>query len=107
MNIYNLLKGEINQNELLNYYNATINYVKLPYGINGCVFGYKGFFVIFINKYLSNLKKRKTILHELTHIELSQLEQYDKDLFESKIDKYEDEADKYLKDILHKAEDDL
>ena len=47
MNIYNLLKGEINQSELLNYYNATINYVKLPYGINGCVFGYKGFFVIF------------------------------------------------------------
>ena len=107
MNIYSLLKGEVNQNELLNYYNATINYVKLPYGINGCVFGYKGFFVIFINKYLSNLKKRRTILHELTHIELCQLEQHDNDIFETKIDKYEDETDKYLKDILHKAEDNL
>jgi hypothetical protein len=107
MNIYSLLKGEINQNELLNYYNATINYIKLPYGVNGCVFGYKGFFIIFINKFLSNCQKQKTILHELTHIELCQLEQYDNDIFETKIDKYEDETDKYLKDILHKAEDDL
>lgn len=107
MNIYNLLKGEINQSELLNYYNATINYVKLPYGINGCVFGYKGFFVIFIDRFLSSKKKENTLLHELTHIELSQLEQYDKDLFESKIDKYEDEADKYIKNILNELQEEV
>lgn len=100
MNIYNLLKGEINQSELLNYYNATINYVKLPCGINGCVFGYKGFFVIFIEKNLSICKKKKTILHELAHIELNQLEQADNDLFETKIDYYEDKADRYIQSML-------
>lgn len=102
MEITDLLKGNITQQELLNYYNTTINYVELPYGINGCVFGYRGFFVIFINKFLSYYKKRKTILHELAHIELNQLEQFDKDLFETKIDKYEDDADKYIKNILSK-----
>lgn len=107
MNIYNLLKGEINQNELLNYYNATINYVKLPYGINGCVFGYKGFFIIFIDRFLSKQKKENTLLHELTHIELSQLEQYDKDLFETNRNKYEDEADKYLENILNMLESNI
>lgn len=99
MNIKDLLKGNITEQELLNYYNATISYNKLPDGINGCVFKYKGFFVIFIEKFLSNYKKKKTILHELAHIELCQLEQYDNDLFETKKDIYEDEADKYIENI--------
>jgi hypothetical protein len=44
--------------------------------------------------------KKKTILHELAHIELNQLNQIDRDMFEFKINKYEDEADLYLKSIL-------
>ena len=41
MNIYNLLKKEITQQELLNYYNATIVYDILPDSINGLVFNYE------------------------------------------------------------------
>lgn len=97
MNLYNLISGEITQVELLNYYNANIIYIELPKSINGCVFQYKNIFSIFIDKNLSYYKKKKTILHELAHIELGQLNQYDNDLFKFKIDKYEDEADRYVK----------
>lgn len=103
MNIYNLLKGNITQKDLLNYYNAIITYEELPIGINGLVFQYKGIFNIFINKNLSYYRKRKSILHELAHIELNQLCQYDNDLFALKIDKYEDEADKYIKLLIETA----
>lgn len=97
MNIYNLLKGEITQKDLLNYLNITIKYKELPRGINGFVFQHKGLFIIIVNKYLSYYKKKKTILHELAHIELNQLCQCDKDLFALNADKYEDEADRYIK----------
>lgn len=100
MNIYNLLKGEITQKELLNYYNATITYEELPKKIKGYVFNYKGIFNIIINKNISYYKKKKTILHELAHIELSHLYQNDKDLFALNVNKYEDEADKYIKFLL-------
>lgn len=100
MNIYNLLKGEITQKDLLNHYNATITYEELPKNINGYVFNYKGIYNIMINKYLSYYKKKKTILHELAHIELNQLCQYDKDLFALNIEKYEDEADRYIKFLM-------
>lgn len=100
MNIKNLLKNEITQEELLNYYNATITYEDLPEGINGFLFSYKNIYNIFINKALSYYMKKKTILHELAHIELNQLNQIDRDMFEFKINKYEDEADIYLKSIL-------
>ena len=100
MNLYNLLKGEITQKELLNYYNANITYIELPTNINGFIFQYKNIFNIFINNNLSYYKRKKTIIHELAHIELSQLNQIDKDLFSFKIDKYEDEADSYIKSLL-------
>ena len=100
MNIYNLLKKEITQQDLLNYYNATIVYDKLPDSINGLVFSYENIKTIIVNNDLSYYMKKKTILHELAHIELSQLNQIDKDLFEFKVNKYEDEADKYIKFIL-------
>lgn len=100
MNIKSLLKNEITQEELLNYYNATITYEDLPEGINGFLFSYKNIYNIFINKALSYYMKKKTILHELAHIELNQLNQIDRDMFEFKINKYEDEADIYLKSIL-------
>lgn len=97
MNLYNLLRGEITQKELLNYLNATIKYKKLPNYIRGFVFNYKGSHVIVINEWLSYYKRKKTILHELAHIELSHLEQHDKDLLAMKVEKYEDEADEYIK----------
>lgn len=96
MNIYNLLKGEIMLNDLLNYYNATIVSEDLPKKINGCVFSYDNIFFILINKNLSYYRKKKTILHELAHIELNHLNQLNKDLFAFYIDKYEDEADRYI-----------
>lgn len=101
MNIYNLLAGEITQKELLNYYNATIIYEKLPKRINGFVFNYDGINFIIISKFIPYYKKIKTILHELAHIELDQLSQYDKDMISLKIEKYEDEADKYIEFILN------
>ena len=100
MNIYNLLKGEITQKDLLNYYNATITYEELPKNIKGYVFAYNGINNIMINKNLSYYKKKKTILHELAHIELNQLCQYDKDLFALNIEQYEDEADSYIKFLM-------
>jgi len=100
MNILNLLKGEITQQELLNYYNATITYEEMPIGINGCVFQYDGIFNIFINKELSYYMRKKTILHELAHIELNHLQQVDNDLLAFKVNQYEDEADRYVKFLL-------
>lgn len=101
MNLYNLLNKNITQQDLLNYYNATIVYDILPIGINGLVFNHKDIKVIIINKDLSYYKKKKTILHELAHIELNQLNQSNKDLFAFYISKYEDEADKYIKFLLN------
>lgn len=103
MNLYNLLSKNITQQELLNEYNAAIIYEHLPIKINGCVINYRGINLIFINKNLSYYKKKKTILHELAHIELNQLNQIDNDLFAFKVDKYEDDADKYLKMLLERA----
>ena len=96
MNLLNLLNKDITQQEYLNYHNISILYELLPNGINGFVFNYDGINFIIINKHLSYYKKKKTLLHELAHIELNQLCQIDRDLFSFHIDRYEDEADKYL-----------
>lgn len=106
MNLKNLLEGHITQEELLNYYNASIIYINIPFkNINGFVDFYKNIYYIYINKNISYYKKRKTILHELAHIELNQLNQLDRDLFAFKIDKYEDAADTYIKMLLNKYMD--
>lgn len=107
MGIKELLNKDITQTELLNYFNTTIQYDYLPDGINGCVFNHKGIFVILINTTLSYYMKRKTILHELAHIELCQLEQKDKDLFALKIKQYEDEADIYIKKIINEIKENI
>ena len=99
MNILNLILENITQQDLLNYYNATIIYDNLPKKINGLVFLHDCVNFIIINKNLSTYKRKQTILHELAHIELCQLEQVNNDIFEFYIDKYEDEASKYLKFI--------
>ena len=103
MNLYNLLSKNITQQELLDYNNATILYESLPTKINGFVINYRGINLIIINKNLTYYKKKKTILHELAHIELNQLNQLDNDLFAFKVDKYEDDADRYLKMLLERA----
>ena len=100
MSLFDLLSGNISQNDFLNYHNATIIYEELPNKINEYVFNHDNVNFIIIDKNLSYYKKKKTIIHELAHIELNQLNQIDKDLFDFKIDKYEDEADKYVKFIL-------
>ena len=98
--ITQLLKGVIGQDEILRYYNASLTYIEMPCTIRGCVHYYKGIYDILINKSLSYYKKKKTLLHELAHIELNQLCQSNKDLFAFFIDNYEDEADKYIKEIM-------
>ncbi len=98
--IKDLLDNYLTQKEVLVYYNANVTYQLLPTGINGFVFNYKGINNIIINNSLSYYKKRKTLLHELAHIELNHLCQTDKDLLALYIDKYEDEADKYIKFLL-------
>lgn len=97
--IKGLLEGSITQQEVLYYYNANITYKSLPKGINGFVFHYDGIYNIIVNNSLSYYYKKKTILHELAHIELSQLLQADKDLFAFKVNYYEDEADFYINEI--------
>lgn len=96
MNLLDLLSKEITQDELLNYYNTTIIYDALPKYINGFIFKYDGINFMIINKNLSYCKKKETIIHELAHIELNHLSQYDESLFSLKIDKYEDEVDNYI-----------
>jgi len=107
MNLFSLLKNEISLKEFLNYYNANIFYKDLPSEVNGYVFQYREINCIIINENISYYKKRKTLLHELAHIELNQLNQIDNDLFEFKIDKYEDEADTYVKFLLESIKVDL
>lgn len=94
-----LLKGEISQTDLLNYYNASIIYDKIPKSVRGFVFEYDNVNFIIINKNLSNYLKKKTIIHELAHIELNQLNQRKTELFEFYINEYEDEAEMYVKNI--------
>lgn len=97
MNIKNLMLGNITLQEVLNYYNATIIYKSWLYSeVRGFVDYYKGYYFIYINNNMSYYKKKKTILHELAHIELNQLCQVNNDLFAFYIDKYEDDASKYL-----------
>ena len=99
MNLKGLIRGEIEQSDLLNWQNATVLYDRLPYSINGFVYNYDGIYFIIINKALSYYKKRKTILHELAHIEKNQLCQSDNDMLEFHRQDYEDEADLYIREI--------
>ena len=98
MNIKNLLSGNITENELLNYYNATITNAKLPKYINGFVFSYRNINNIIINKNLSVEKQKDARIHELAHIELNHLNQV-KDFLEFSFKNYEDEVDDYINNI--------
>lgn len=97
--IEKLLRGVVSQKEVLIYYNANITYKLLPIKIHGFVFNYKGINNIIINKNLSYYKRKKTLIHELAHLELNHLCQADR-LFQFNIDKFEDDADKYIKFLI-------
>lgn len=96
--IKKMILGVLDQNEVLNYYNASIIYENLPKYIYGFVNNYKNINIICINKNLSYYKKRKTILHELVHIELNHSNQV-QEFTEMYIENCEDEAEAYIKQI--------
>lgn len=96
--IRELLDGSISQNEYLNSNNITIIYNKLPKRIYGFVFLHNEDTIVVINDYLSYYQKKKTILHELAHIELNHLYKK-KRLLEFKLEDIEDEADEYIKKL--------
>ena len=98
-----LLKGQISQDDYLISNDVTILYEELPKKIYGFIFRYKGRNIITINSYISEQKKRMTILHEFAHLELSHLDNK-KRLMEFKIENIEDEADKYMNFIIENIE---
>lgn len=97
--LISLLNGEISQEEYLNYNNTKITKIALPRRIYGFIFKYKDNIMIVINKNISYYKQKKTILHELAHLELNHLDNK-KRLLEFKIEGIEDEADKYVKFLI-------
>lgn len=96
--IKNLIQGVWSQEETLKYFNSSIIYETLPSYIYGFVDNYKGINIIYINRELSAYKKKKTILHELAHIELNHLNQI-YDFTEMYIENCEDEANNFIKQI--------
>ncbi len=98
-----LLKGQISQDDYLISNDVTILYEELPKKIYGFIFRYKGRNIITINSYISEQKKRMTILHEFAHLELSHLDNK-KRLMEFKIENIEDEADRYMNFMIENIE---
>lgn len=100
MNIKSLIRGEIEQDELLRWHNASIIYDYLPKYVDGYVSNYDDVNFIIINKNLSINKKKKAILHELAHLELNHINRADKDLIELYRENFEKEVDNYINDLL-------
>ena len=99
MKIKSLLLGEITENDLLSYYNASITNMRLPRYINGFVFSYRDINNIIINTNLSEEKQKEARIHELAHIELNHLNRIN-EFLEFSFIKYEDEVDEYIDDLL-------
>lgn len=104
--LISLLQNEISENEYLLMNDVSILYRNLPKKIYGFIFRYKGQNIITINNFISINKQKKTILHELAHLELSHLDNKKK-LMEFKIEDIEDEADEYIKFIINNLKDNL
>lgn len=96
--LFSLLRGEVSQEDYLNYNNIRIEYLPLPRRVYGRIFDYRDIVIIYINKNISIEKQKKTLIHEFAHYELNHL--YKKKLDEFKIKDLEDEADKYVKYLL-------
>lgn len=94
-----LLEESISQDEYLTYNHITLKFVRFPRYVYGFIYKYRDYFLIAINKSLSDDKKKKTILHEFAHFELHHCE---KEVFEFKIENLEDEADRYVNFLLEK-----
>lgn len=103
--LFSMLKGEMTQEDYLNYNNTTIIKDKFPRRIYGFIFDYQNRYFVVINNNISYQKQKQTILHELAHMELFHLDK--KRLLEFKIEGLEDEADKYIKFIKENIEVDL
>lgn len=92
------MRGEISQDDYLNYNNIHIEYLPLPRRVYGRIFDYRNIVIIYINKNLSKDKQRETLIHEFAHFELNHL--YKIKLDEYKIEDLEDEADRYIEYLL-------
>lgn len=96
--LISLLRGEISQDEYMNYNNVKIVKIDLPKRIYGFIFNYRNINLIVTNKYIFQKKYDVTLLHEFAHLELSHL---DKMCLDFKIEGIEDEADKYVEFLLN------
>lgn len=96
--LFELLNNEISQEDYFIKNNIRILYRKLPKKIYGFIHRYKDINIIVINCILSKEKKKKTILHELAHLELHHLD-LSRTLFDFSIENIEDEADRYIEFI--------
>ena len=101
--LFSMLKGEISQEDYLNYNNTTIIKKPFPKRVYGVIFDYQNRYFVIINKNISYYKQKKTILHELAHMELCHLDK--KRLLEFKIEGLEDEADRYVRFLLESISD--
>ena len=97
--LLDLINNDCSEQDFLIHYNANISYIVLPKRIYGFIFNYHGINNIFINKYLSDEKKKYAILHELAHLELFHLTKR-KRLLEFKLEDLEDEADELIRRIM-------
>lgn len=91
--LISLLRGEIGQDEYMNYNNVKVITVGLPRRIYGFIFNYRNINLIIINKYISKEKYNATLLHEFAHLELNHIY---KICLDFKIEGIEDEADRYV-----------
>ena len=96
--LISLLRGEISQDEYMNYNNVKVINIALPRRIYGFVFTYRCINLIIINKFISKDKYDVTLLHEFAHLELDHI---DKMCADFKIEGIEDEADRYVKHLLN------
>lgn len=104
--LISLLNGEITQQNYLSYNNTILVEKELPRRVYGFIFRYRDYYYIVVNKFISKYKQKKTILHELAHLELNHLDNK-KRILEFKIEGLEDEADKYVEYLLENVGDNL
>lgn len=97
MNIKNLIDNDVTQDEFLNYNNATLLFRKMPIEINGLIIRKNDINIIIINDNLGEEARKRTFLHELSHLELNHTYKYN--VVDNNIDKYEQEVDLYLNEI--------
>ena len=98
-----LLIGNISQDEYFVIYYIKLLRRNLPKKIYGFVFNYKIYNYIVINNSISQEKVKKTLLHEMAHVELKHLAKRKK-IMEFRIEGLEDEADEYIKRIKEEIE---